>query len=468
MNKASVKVGSHTFHDPALAELARLARGLEMKTAVPMSTGIGAPSAAGASPQSLATSPGAASPTPQNAKIPFTRASSLAAMQDKTLTALAPGVPTQVSLLTNAFLAYIILDVNIVSVNTGTPATVKWGADAPYNIFGSAGIQLTDPSNQAIVTAISGFKLAQLNKYLSDTGCNFDPARDAGFYMLPTAANNGSGSPAANAGSANFRLVIPVENRRRDAFGSLTNSAANEQMHLILTPAASFAAGTDNENSVFTTAPFVSTTLNVRIWQMYWTSPPPVIVSSGQSTQTARTPAGLGTVGYVRSERRNEISGGGSAPFQLTSVGEVISNIVWTLRTTVATNQRDVYTSGAGLDAGYPNWPATFNFAVNDFTLLSLGQNMWIRDMARFYNLTNGVSAQAGNPGFLDQGVFTFGPYINSLFDKNENFALANQNLATEAGTKLQVRDSLWGSGSSFVEVDVRVLSPESGATLYN
>lgn len=434
---------------------------------VPQSTGIGAP-ANGPSPQSLAQSPGSAAPAAQASKIPFTRASSLAAMQDKTLTALAAGVPTQVSLLTNAFLAYIILDVNIVSVNTGTPATVKWGTDAPYNIFGSAGIQLTDPSNQAIVTAISGFKLAQLNKYLSDTGCNFDPARDSGFYMLPSAANNGSGSSASNAGSANFRLVIPVENRRRDAFGALTNSAANEVMHLILTPAASFAAGTDNESSVFTTAPFVSTTLNVRIWQMYWTAPPSVIVSGGQQVPTALTPAGLGTVGYVRSERHTEISGGGSAPFQLTSVGDVISNINWTLRTTTATNSRDAYTAGSGLDAGYANWPATFNFAVNDFTLLSLGQNMWIREMSRFFNLTNGISAQAGNPGYLDAAVFTFGPYINSLFDKNENFSLANQNLATEPGTKLQVRDSIWGSASSFLEVDVRVISPESGATLYN
>ncbi len=435
-------------------------------TAVPQSTGIGAP-ANGPSPMSMAGGPQAAAPTAQASKIPFTRGSSLAAMQDKTLTNLAPGTPVQVSPLTNAFLAYIIMDVQLVTAANAV-AAVSWGPDAPFNVFGSAGIQLTDPNNQAIITAISGFKLAQLNKYLSDTGTNFDPARDAGFYMLPSAANNATGSGAATAGSANFRLVIPVENRRRDAFGALTNSAANEVMHLILTPAASFGAGTDKENSLYTTAPTTAPTLNVRLWQMYWTAPPAVIVSGGQSVSTALTPAGLGTVCYVRSERHNEVSGGGSAPFQLTSVGDVISNIVWTLRTTVATNQRDQYTPGAAIDAGYPEWPSVFNFAVNDFTLLSLGQNMWIREMSRFYNLTNGVSNQAGNPGFLDSGVFTFGPYINSLFDKNENFALANQNLATEAGTKLQVRDSVFGAASAFMEVDVRVISPESGATLYN
>ena len=353
----------HKFHDPELAAAAAIARRYGMKmatqTQVPQSTGIGAP-ANGPAPASLERSPGAAQPQAQAQKIPFTRASSLAAMQDATLMNLAPGIATQVNLMTNAFLEYIILNVQIVAVNTGTPATVKWGKDAPFNIFGSAGIQLTDPSNQAIITAISGFKLAQLNKYLGDTGCNYDPCKDPNFAMLPTAANNGTGSTAATGGSASFRLVIPIENRRRDALGALTNSAANEVMHLILTPAASFAVGTDQENSVYVgAAPFVSVTLNVQVWQMYWTSPPAVIVSGGTSVPTARTPAGLGTVGYVRAERHTEIAGGGSAPFQLTSVGDVIASINWTLRTTVATNQRDQFAQSATFNAGYPNWPCS-------------------------------------------------------------------------------------------------------------
>ena len=461
----------HKFHDPELAAAAAIARRYGMKmatqTQVPQSTGIGAPSN-GPAPASLERSPGAAQPQAQAQKIPFTRASSLAAMQDATLMNLAPGIATQVNLMTNAFLEYIILNVQIVAVNTGTPATVKWGKDAPFNIFGSAGIQITDPSNQAIITAISGFKLAQLNKYLGDTGCNYDPCKDPNFAMLPTAANSGTGSTAATGGSASFRLVIPIENRRRDALGALTNSAANEVMHLILTPAASFAVGTDQENSVYVgAAPFVSVTLNVQVWQMYWTSPPAVIVSGGTSVPTARTPAGLGTVGYVRAERHTEIAGGGSAPFQLTSVGDVIASINWTLRTTVATNQRDQFAQSATFNAGYPNWPAVFNFAVNDFTVLALGQDVWIREMARFFGLVNGISNQAGAAGYMDAGVFSFGPYFRGLFDHSANFDVANQMLATEAGTKAQVRDSIWGANSSFLEVDLRILSPESGATLY-
>jgi hypothetical protein len=433
---------------------------------VPASTGIGAP-ANGASPASLSRSPGAAAPGAQAQRIPFTRASTIAAMQDATLNNLTPGTATQVNLLTNAFLEYIILNVQIVAVNVTT--AVKWQADGPFNIFGSAGIQLTDPSNQAIITAISGFKLAQLNKYLSDTGLNFDPARDPNFSMLPSAANNGTGSTAANAGSASFRLVIPIENRRRDALGALTNSAANEQMHLILTPNSSFGGGSDTQNNVYqaSAAPATSVTLNVQVWQMYWTAPPAVIVSGGTSVPTATTPSGLGTVGYVRAERHNEVSGGGSPPFQLTSVGDVIAGINWTLRTTTGTNTRDAWAASKSFNGGFSNWPNVFNLAINDFTVLALGQDVWSREMARFFNLWNGYSAQAGAPGSLDNGVFTMSPYWRGVFDTAANFDVANQYLATEAGTKVQVRDSVWGSASSFLEVDVRILSPESGMSLY-
>ena len=434
---------------------------------VPQSTGIGAPGTQPA-PASLGRSPMAATPAQQGAqKIPFTRGSSLATMQDQTLTAMAAGVQQTIKLQTNAFLEYIVLDVNIVSVNTGTPATVKWQADGPFAVFGQAGIQLTDPANQAIITPISGFKLAQLNKFLGDTDCQFDPAQDAGFYMLPTAANNGTGSAAATAGSANFRLVIPIEVRRRDALGALTNSAANEAMNLVLTPIASYAAGTDTANNLFSTAPFVSTTVNVQVFQMYWTAPPAAIMANGTQVPTAGTPAGLNTVGFIRSERHNEVSGGGTPPIQLTSVGDIISNINWTLRTTTGTNTRDAWTAGAALNAGYANWPAVFNFAVNDFTTLALGQNLWVREMSRFYRLLNGISAVAGNPGYLDAGVFSFGPYLNGLFDRSDNFSPANQYLATEAGTKLQVRGSTFGAASSYLEVDVRVIRPQSGDTLY-
>jgi hypothetical protein len=431
---------------------------------VPQSTGIGAPGTQPA-PANLSRSPMAANGSAQAQAIPFSRGSTLAAMQDATLSAMAAGQQYQVTLQTNAFLEYLILDVKITGANTS--ATVKWQADGPFAVFGQSGIQLTDPANQAIITPISGFKLAQMNKFFTDSGCNFDPAKDGGFYMLPTAANNASGSSAATAGSANFRLVIPVELRRRDALGALTNSAANEAMHLYLQTISTYAAGTDTENNLYSTAPDGSVTVNVSVWQMYWTQPPASIQSGGSSVAASPTPAGLGTLAFVRSERHNEVSGGGSPTFQLVSVGEVISNIIWTLRTTTGTNTRDVFTAGAAINSVWTNMPTVFNFWVNDYQTLALGQDMWLREVSRFYGLNNGVSAVAGNPGYLDAGVFTFGPYFCSVFDKADNYAPPDQWLATQAGTKLQVKGSVFGNASSFFEVDVRTVRPKSGATLY-
>lgn len=463
---------ARTFHSADLEKAAKIAAdlGLVMRTSTPASTGIGAPGngAGTAAPADLSRSGMSATPQGGNAAVPFPRASTLAVMQDKFLNGMVAGQAVPVTLQTNAFLAAIVLDVMIVAVNVTT--AVKWQADGPFNIFGASGIALSDPANQAIITPISGFKLAQLNKYLTDTDLNFDPTRDPGFAMLPTAANNSTGSTATTGGSASFRLVVPVELRRRDAFGALTNSAANEAMILTLTPAASFGAGADSQNNVYLTAsaPATSVTLNVSIWQVYWTAPPASIQSGGTSTATQRTPAGLGTMCFVRSERHTDVSGGGSPLFQLTSVGDVFTNIIWTLRTST-NNLRDQYSASAtAFNAGYSNWPGVFNFAVNDFTTLSLGQDLWIREIARFYGLWSGISLQAGNPGYMDTGVWTFGPYFSGIFDEASNFIPASQYLATTAQTKCQVRGSTFGSGSAAVEVDVRVVRPQSGQTLYS
>jgi hypothetical protein len=394
--------------------------------------------------------------------IPFTRGSSLATMKDATLSSLAAGSTNQVQLQTNAFLESLILDVQIVS--SGNSATVKWGTDAPFNII--AQIRLDDPAGQAIISPITGFQLYTLNKYLTDTDCFFDPARDSGYYQLPTAANNGSGSSGATAGSASFRLVVPVEHRRRDAFGALNNSAANQRYLLTITTASSYAAGTDYASSVYSTAPTATPTVSIQVYQQYWTAPPQVITSSAGSVQVQATPPGLGTVAFVRYERHNEVNGGGTPLVQLNNVGDYLSTIIWTLRTTTNTNARDVYTAGTGFNTQYANWPTEFDWAVNDFQVHALEQSDWVRWISRFYNFTSGVSAQAGNPGYIDAGVFPMFQFA-ALFDKADNFEPANQYLPTDATTKLQVRGSTFGTSSAYLEVVSRLIRPVSGAALF-
>jgi hypothetical protein len=152
----------------------------------------------------------------------------------------------------------------------------------------------------------------------------------------------------------------------------------------------------------------------------------------------------------TRYERHNEVSGGGTPPIQLTSVGDYIGSLIFILRN-----------SSGARDA--TDWPTAFKFLINDFQTDSIPTNKWLRDMARFYGYT---SAAAEAVGGLDTGVFVM-TKLNGLFDKADNFGPASQYLATNATTKLQIAGSTWGAGAGYLEVLVGVVRPNSGAALF-
>jgi len=403
---------------------------------VPSSTGIGAPGTAPA-PASLSRSPMSASPSGAATAIPFTRGSTLATMQDATLT-VVPSTTYQIQLQTNAFLENIVLDV--AATTSGNACT--FSMDSPWTFFSS--IQLLDPAGQAIITPITGYQLYLLNKYLPDTDCAFDPIRDPN-YLLTTAT-----------GILSFRLSVPVEHRRRDALGALNNSAANQRYLLTLTTSALNTIG--QGNLFLTNALTTAAVYTVNAYQQYWTSPPATITTSAGATQVQGTPSGLGTVGFVRYERHNEMNGGGSPQIQLNNVGDYISDIFFVNRLAATYNLRDQV-----------SWPNPWAWWVNDFQVFALTVNDWQRWMARFYNFWSGIQVGILPPtlgGMLDIGVFTL-PWLHGLFDNQENFGPANQYLPTDATTKLQIRGSTWGSTVGFVEVITRLIRPVSGAALF-
>jgi hypothetical protein len=403
---------------------------------VPSSTGIGAPGTAPA-PASLSRSPMSASPSGAATAIPFTRGSTLATMQDATLT-VVPSTTYQIQLQTNAFLENIVLDV--AATTSGNACT--FSMDSPWTFFSS--IQLLDPAGQAIITPITGYQLYLLNKYLPDTDCAFDPIRDPN-YLLSTAT-----------GILSFRLSVPVEHRRRDALGALNNSAANQRYLLTLTTSALNTIG--QGNLFLTNALTTAAVYTVNAYQQYWTSPPATITTSAGATQVQGTPSGLGTVGFVRYERHNEMNGGGAPQIQLNNVGDYISDIFFVNRLAATYNLRD-----------QASWPNPWAWWVNDFQVFALTVNDWQRWMARFYNFWSGIQVGILPPtlgGMLDIGVFTL-PWLHGLFDNQENFGPANQYLPTDATTKLQIRGSTWGSTVGFVEVITRLIRPVSGAALF-
>lgn len=401
---------------------------------VPSSSGIGAPGTAPA-PASLARSPMAAQGSPPSARaIPFTRGSSLATMKDATFT-LAANTPQQVQVQTNAFLESLVMTVSLVT--SGNSANVTFANDGPWNCI--AQIKLDDPAGQSIITPLTGFQLYVLNKYLPDVDCAMDPTRDPGYV-----ATTGTGS---TGGSFTFRLVIPLEHRRRDALGAVNNSAANQRYLITITTVAAFS-------TIYGTAPSTeATTISFSFYQQYWTSPPSTIQTSQGSVAVQQQPTGLGTLAFVRYERHNEVSGGGSPQIQLNNVGDYLSDVIFTLRN--SSNVRDD-----------TDWPSEFDWWVNDFQVHALDQGDWRRWQARFYGYYAGTTA-AATAGALDVGVYPLF-MLHALFDKQDNYAPASQYLPTDATTKLQIRGSVWGSSASYLEVQTRNIRPVSGPALFS
>lgn len=395
----------------------------------PPNTGIGV-GPGNPAPANLSRSPMANGPAGAAAAVPFTRGSTDATMDDAS-GSVGFSTSLQLNLQTNAFLQNIELELSVTTA--GNTAAVAFNADAPWNVINT--IRLDDPAGQSIISPISGYALYLLNKYGFDSGCGFDPKSDPGYTAV-----TGTG---ATGGSFSFRVTIPVQVRKRDAFGALNNSAANQRYLLTIL--------TGSTADLYSTAPTTApTAIAYSLTQKYWTSPPATIVSAAGQTSVQQTPSGLGTVAFVRYERHNEVSGGGTPQIQLNNVGDYISQLVFVLR-----NSSNARTA--------TDWPAVFNWYVNDFPVHALHTNKWIRDMARFYSYDRAAAEAAGG---LDNGVFVM-YQLGGLFDHWDNFAPASQYLPTDATTKLQIRGSDFGSGASYLEVFTRMVRPNSGAALF-
>jgi hypothetical protein len=422
----------------------------------PPNTGIGV-GAGTPAPANLDRSAMANTPNAPTSAIPFTRGSTEASMKDATRQYLfAQSNSDQIQLQTNAFLAALVIE--ITTVAAGNAATVVYSPDAPYNYINL--IRLDDPAGQGIIAPITGYGLFLLNKYLPDTGCFFDPQSDPNFNLVA-----GGG---ATGGSWSFRLILPVEHRHRDAFGAVNNSAANQRYLITLTTNAS--------TTVYSTPPTtVPTNVNWTVYQQYWTSPPETITTSQGSSNVQQSPAGLGTVAFVRYERHNEVSGGGTPQIQLNNVGDYISSLIFVLRN--GSNNRDGTTNvGVAPTGASGDWPLEFDWWVNDFQVHALNIGDWQRWMGRFYTYLAAIGPSASgiasttpntNARALDVGVFSLFQNFG-LFDEVANYEPAGQYLPTDATTKLQIRGSTFGAGASFLEVYTRMIRPISGAALFN
>lgn len=390
----------------------------------------------GPPPASSAASPSQQRPAPQQPQaIPFIRASKRASQQDFGVTGVTLGANQQqigpVDIQTNGFLRYLELYVS--QTTASNAATVAFTGDGPFNALQN--VTLQDPSSEFIVSPYTGYELMLAEKYLGYAGPPpfVDPRSDPNY--LATTGSGGTG------GSFTFVVKVPLEDRVRDGFGAVPNSAANKNYRLQAFWATS--------GTVFSTGPTTpAPNLQMQITNFYWTEPPASIAGA----PTVSTPNGNGTVSYLDRETFTALTSANNPPLIWKNVGRVIKSVLFV--------ERD--SSNVRQDS---DWPDPMTIWVNGFPLYYLPKHTWLSEMADTTGYaTNGQAKNTS--GGLDTGVFFLYPTMTQP-GMVTNWGPADQYLPTVPSTKIQ-NVAVWGATISSLTLLQRTIKPSSGAALFS
>ena len=386
----------------------------------------------GPAPVSQAASPGSASPTNQGPQqIPFVRASRRASQQDFSFSALlTAGNSPQIGpmdIQTNGFLRS--LEIFVQATTAGNAAATAFQQDAPFVAL--TNMTLQDPSSEYIVNPYTGYELYLAEKYFGFQGeAPFvDPRNDPNF--LATTGAGGTG------GSFAFALRIPLEDRMRDAFCAVPNSAANKNYRL--------QGNLNTSGNIYSTAPTTLPTVNVNATNFYWTEPP----ASIGGVPTVAAPNGNGSVAYLDRETFTSLNSASTPTLIFKNVGRVYKSAIFILRNgTPAREDTD--------------WPDPMAIWVNGYPLYWKPKHTWWSEMSDNFGLSGSTRDVANG---LDTGVYVWYD-LASQPGKATNWTDANQYLATVASTKIQLVGQ-FGGGASSLTVLQRTIKPSSGAALY-
>lgn len=386
----------------------------------------------GPAPQSTAANPSSASPPQQTSQqIPFVRAARRASQQDFAYSAaLSAASSPQIGpmdIQTNGFLRSLELYVS--AITSGNAAATAFTQDGPFTALQN--VTLQDPSSEFIVSPYTGYELYLAEKYFATYGHSpaVDPRNDPTYV-----ATTGSGG---TGGSFTFSLRVPCEDRIRDAFCAIPNSAANKNYRLQAFQALS--------TQIYSTPPTTLPTMSIQCTNFYWTEPP----ASIGGVATVATPNGNGSVAYLDRETFTALNAATTPTLIFKNVGRVYKNAIFILRN--ATPARE--------DA---DWPNPMTVWVNGYPLYYYYQHTWQNEMGDNYGLVGSARDVAGG---LDTGVYTWHALCNQpgyVF----NWGDANQFLATVPSTKIQLVGA-FGGGASTLVVLQRTIKPSSGAALY-
>lgn len=179
---------------------------------------------------------------------------------------------------TDGFLAGAYI--RVTGTTAGNAATTAFQADGPFNAIQS--IIFSDIGGKQIIGPMTGWDLYVLNKF-----GGFAYSGDAKASSIYS-ATTGSG---ATGGSFRFVLRLPVQFRKRDASGSLSNRNASATFRVQVT--------LNTIAAIYSTAPTAAASVNVRISQFGWMSSDS---RDFKGNQASPTPNGIGSLSYVDKE----------------------------------------------------------------------------------------------------------------------------------------------------------------------
>lgn len=386
----------------------------------------------GPAPVSTTSNPSSAAPSNQATnQIPFVRAARKASQQDFAFSATLSAATTSqigpMDIQTNGFLRRLELFVS--APTSGNSANTAFQQDGPFTALQN--VTLQDPSSEFIVSPYNGYELFLAEKYFACVAemPGADPRGDPNYSAVTGSSGTG--------GSFAFVFSLPLEDRTRDAFCAVPNSAANKNYR--------FQAFLATSGTVYATPPTTLQTVTVNCTNFYWTEPPQSI----SGVATVGTPNGNGSVGYLDRETFSSLSSATTPTLIFKNTGRVYKTAAFILRNATPARE-DV------------DWPNPMTIWVNGYPLYYKPQHTWWSDMSDAFGLSGSTRDVAGG---LDTGVYVWYDLLNQP-SKVTNWGDANQYLATAPSTKLQLVGSFGGGASSLVVLQ-RTIKPISGAALY-
>jgi hypothetical protein len=198
--------------------------------------------------------------------------------------------------------------IRITGTTAANAATTAFNADGPFNVIQS--LIFSDIGGKQIIGPITGWDLYVLNKFggFAYSG----DAKSNAVYSITTGAG-------ATGGSFRFVLRLPVQFRKRDATGSLSNRNASATFRVQVT--------INNIASVYSTAPTSAPSINVRIAQFGWMSSDS---RDYKGTGASPTPNGIGSLAYV--DKESITLSTGAVNQRLATFGGLLRMMIFELR----------------------------------------------------------------------------------------------------------------------------------------